>query len=557
MLWFKRSGLAACCMAAAAIGAFEVGVAPQDVCAQQLVIVTRAPEFRRRELMVVNVDGAGLRAVPASDQQTYGSPAWSPDGKWIACDSWRRGERFGDSHLLVMRADGSEVRDIGPGAMPSWSPDGRQLTAHTYDDGGAMLVMNVDGSGRVAIVSHWGSPRWSPDGTRIIGVEGGGGITLYDLATAKELRVLGDLSVRHGLSVSPDGTRVCFADNAGALRVATLGEGAEIEEVATLVEGGAFGHCSWSPDGKGIVFAWQRPGSGEKTDIERLYVVDSRGGGGAALVAGLQGLGPCSDPSWSPDGTQILFRRELPAERPTSEPTLRRNSAPRASMKAELRERLMESVRRGAGELVGLRSELDDMAWADVSRRYTTTEAAKLLIAFFRGDGTLPGFGGTAEEARSLSDGLAELRQRRASIAEAFAQVAAMDSQDPQSPLVGAWRLTEVAGAGGLAADALELYDPDPVGRTFIVANGAAMLVTGAGTWLFDATYPEDPQDAEGAIDLSVIVRGDTIYSGLYEVEEGGDRATLRLSVMNRPRPAEIDGEPTDGGFMLQLERGK
>ena len=65
----------------------------------------------------------------------------------------------------------------------------------------------------------------------------------------------------------------------------------------------------------------------------------------------------------------------------------------------------------------------------------------------------------------------------------------------------------------------------------------------------------EDPQDAEGGIDLSVVVRGDTVYRGLYEVEEGGDRAKLRLSVMNRPRPESMEGEPTGGGFELRLER--
>ncbi|MEX2171916.1 MAG: hypothetical protein WD851_21530 [Pirellulales bacterium] len=212
------------------------------------------------------------------------------------------------------------------------------------------------------------------------------------------------------------------------------------------------------------------------------------------------------------------------------------------------REELLRDIREIAGQLVSLRSEMDGIVWKDVSSQWTTTEAAKLLIGFFRGEGTLPGFNGTPAEAQWLKEQLALLRSERVLAFDLLSEVARIDAEQPASPLCGTWQVTEVRGAGGIAADALELYNPDPVGRTFVTANDAAALLSGAGLWLFDASYGEP-----GSIDLSAVVRGNTVYRGRYQVD--GDGATLAVSPMNAPRPTSPDGDPTDGGFVLRLRR--
>lgn len=214
------------------------------------------------------------------------------------------------------------------------------------------------------------------------------------------------------------------------------------------------------------------------------------------------------------------------------------------------REELLEGARRLAGELVGIRSRLDDVVWQDAESRYTTTEAAKLLIGFFRGDGTLPGFRGSLQEARELKAGLTQIRRTRERAIDLLTAVAKIDQADPASPLCGVWEITGVRGAGGVAADALELYEPDPVSRRLVVANDVAALVTGAGFWLFDANYIGDH-----AIDLSVVVRGNTVHRGKFDVD--GKKASLRVSPMNSSRPETYDGEPNDGGFVLQLRLSK
>jgi Tol biopolymer transport system component len=55
-------------------------------------------------------------------------PAWSADSQWIA---YNVSENFGDYHLFMMRADGSDAQEVVPGlpdaAFPAWSPDGEWL----------------------------------------------------------------------------------------------------------------------------------------------------------------------------------------------------------------------------------------------------------------------------------------------------------------------------------------------------------------------------------------------------------------------------------------------
>ena len=215
---------------------------------------------------------------------------------------------------------------------------------------------------------------------------------------------------------------------------------------------------------------------------------------------------------------------------------------------AKAKSHLLQNARRIAGELVSIRSELDELVWKDVKDRWTTTEASKLLIGFFRGDGSLAGFRGTPEEALNLRQGLAQLRAARERAFSTVSQVSQIDSQQPKSPLCGIWKVTKVRGAGGIAADALELYDPDPVPRRVVFANETGALLTGAGLWLFDVGF-EQPD----GIDLSAVVRGGTVYRGRYAVN--GNEATLRVSPMNSPRPDTADGDPTDGGFVLHLQR--
>jgi TolB protein len=103
-------------------------------------------------------------------------PAWSPDGKKIACISYRGGVGQGP-RLYVMDADGSNIKQLStmPGdhraTYPAWSPDSKKIA---YSDNGPVdweiFVVNADGSGHKQLTQLGGQNlhvSWSPDGTQL------------------------------------------------------------------------------------------------------------------------------------------------------------------------------------------------------------------------------------------------------------------------------------------------------------------------------------------------------------------------------------------------------
>jgi Tol biopolymer transport system component len=120
-------------------------------------------------LFVVNADGSGLTDTsPATAAyQDDREPAWSPDGKTIACTCSNR--------IVLRNPDGSNPRQLtNEGHSPSWSPDGRQI-AYIMPNAGspAVWTMNRDGSNgkQLTSPSDFATPRWSPDGSLIVVAE--------------------------------------------------------------------------------------------------------------------------------------------------------------------------------------------------------------------------------------------------------------------------------------------------------------------------------------------------------------------------------------------------
>jgi TolB protein len=126
-------------------------------------------------LMTVTPDEAALALVTDWDLDVeildpglLMSPAWSPDGEWIA---FAASSTLGDLDIFIVRPDGADLTNItnypGIDDDPTWSPDGELIAFRTDRDGNwEIYVMASDGSGTVDLSQSPGTdeccPGWRP-----------------------------------------------------------------------------------------------------------------------------------------------------------------------------------------------------------------------------------------------------------------------------------------------------------------------------------------------------------------------------------------------------------
>ena len=67
----------------------------------------------------------------------------------------------GVSTIHTMEADGSDVQKLTEGESPRWSPDGQRIVFERIAS--EVWTMDADGSSEV-FVTNGSSPSWSPDG---------------------------------------------------------------------------------------------------------------------------------------------------------------------------------------------------------------------------------------------------------------------------------------------------------------------------------------------------------------------------------------------------------
>jgi Tol biopolymer transport system component len=274
------------------------------------------------QIYSVEPDGSGLaHLTQGSDLATATDPAWSPDGTSLAfvVQQFHDDGTTGRSDLWVMRADGSDPRQLtdGPGSSwsPTWSPDGTRI-AFASGDPASIFVINADGTGSTRLSEDGVSasdPSWSPDGSRIAfaGKDARGEQDLYVLNTggagASLLLSLPGWQIEP--TWSPDGQMIAFTtsspDGAG-FGVSVMD--ADGTNVRSLTDQPAAQSADWSPDGRQVAFMALRPG----TDHDTLYVMNADG----TEVHELPGLPTeATSPSW-----QAVPVEATPSVSPTPAP---------------------------------------------------------------------------------------------------------------------------------------------------------------------------------------------------------------------------------------------
>jgi TolB protein len=236
-------------------------------------------------------DGSGMRQLTTGPNFKL-CPSYSPDGKWIAyCAT--AGDAF---EIWTMKQNGTKQRQLthlgGFATFPDFSPDASKIAfggTEGTDPNGEIYTVNAQTGGSLhALTSCAGLPAgcfndlpvWSPDGTKI--------------------------AFLHANDVTEDGDpineQVWIMDANGQHAHALTSSVAPKDQVA-----------DWSPDGSKIVFHAGGYGNGG------IWVMNADGSAQHQLTGCTAGdASPCATgddwgPTWSPDGTKIVFLRDLGA----------------------------------------------------------------------------------------------------------------------------------------------------------------------------------------------------------------------------------------------------
>lgn len=278
---------------------------------------------RGRELFVANGDGSGSRRLTGLAGNGW-HPRWSPDGKRIRFTVWDIPSS--SSSLWEIQSDGSGLRPLLRGWQPreapaheqvdvccgTWSPDGKDFVFQASvrgrseiwwlpgDEGWMRRRLGVHASEPVRVTAGQLSslsPAFSPDGRRlfVIGQELRGELQRFDRQAGEFVPYLGGLSAEL-VDFSRDGSRVLYVTYPDSALWSSRLDGSDAQQL-TFPPMEAW-NSKWSPDGERILTFLT--GDGNRRGVSLISTQDGK-------MHAASGDGGEMQPSWSPDGSSILY----------------------------------------------------------------------------------------------------------------------------------------------------------------------------------------------------------------------------------------------------------
>jgi TolB protein len=214
--------------------------------------------------------------------------------------------------LMVMDQDGANVRALTSGdnavVAPRYSPATQDIAFMTQATGQQprIQVINLETGARQALGksdSMSTSPRFSPDGRRLVmSVQQGGNadIVIMDLASKAQTPITNGNAIDTSPTFSPDGSQIVFeSDRGGSQQIYVMSATGGTPTRLSFGEGSA-SQPAWSPRGDLIAFTRQRKGG------FAICVMKPDGSGERVLTEGFHNEGP----TFAPNGQYVLFFRD-------------------------------------------------------------------------------------------------------------------------------------------------------------------------------------------------------------------------------------------------------
>jgi TolB protein len=276
-------------------------------------------------LIVANADGSGARRLATRTGGRFfnnAGPAWSPDGRVIACG----GGKTQDSRLMdiviVGAADGAEREltgrdwwtvgrmawdadgnglvmvgaDATPSAVPELWPEAIQQLWHvSYPDGGVQRITND-------LNTYYGVTL-AADSKTIVTAQSGKLRNIWiapggDVSQARQLTgtIGGQFGSIAGICWAPDGSIVYGSNKSGNLDIWHMGgDGKSPRQLTTNPQADFYPEIS--PDGRRVAFLSNRTGT------QQVWTMDTDGGNQRQLTSGRNK----GRPRWSPDGRWLVY----------------------------------------------------------------------------------------------------------------------------------------------------------------------------------------------------------------------------------------------------------
>jgi TolB protein len=256
---------------------------------------------QRFQLVIADADGYNQHLILESRFPLM-SPAWSPDGQWIAYVSF-------EDHLSAVYVQrvltGQRTRvsmRAGINGAPAWSPDSRKLALTLSGDTGHPQIYILDLASqhltRITDVPAINTEAaWSPDGRYIYFTsDRAGEPQIYRIGAtpgSPTQRITFTDEYNAGPHLSPDGKLLAMTtrDDSGGYRIAV--QNLVTGDFRVLTHGRLDQSPSFAPNGATIMYA-VRPGQGQEGILATIS------------VDGLTGLslkptqGEVRDPAWGP-----------------------------------------------------------------------------------------------------------------------------------------------------------------------------------------------------------------------------------------------------------------